>query len=712
MNKLILIGIFVTLLNLNFVLGANLATCDTLSTDGETYNLTNDVDANQTCMSITGNNVTLDCNGFNINYSITGSASDYGIYNVGNDTIIRNCNITQANHTSGTTYRHGIYFLNNYGGQILDTIIEVIVPGHDGYGIYLFGSDDNNLSGIRSYSSESYGIRLNDAHNNTFYYGNYSSDGHVAFRMDLSDDNYLRYNRFTSTDENALLVGTSDDNTFRNNNGTTVDENAVTIDSSFDNYFNSNNFYSTNKDGIHLESSDTNRFIINSAWGYGDDSFAIWLYDSHNNTLISNTGTANGTQTHRSSGIYLLESHENYLFYNQAYNDNSYSLRLNFSDRNILRENTAATNSYYSLFIHDSHYNNITGNTGTALDSHGFAVGCRLNFASNNSFTNNICGSVIEHGLLVSSSPNNTIANNTMYTTSERGVLFDDAWYNVVRDNNVSSGVRYSYSFENASYNTIESNIGSSTTNFTYYFDALSDYNVVSNNDDPILLTGNTNYFYSLTDALIHNSTNVTAGSLDITTNDGNINVTTPAGELYYLIDNYYLSRTDEFLSDPISMTGTSLTKTVTSLLVENVTIPGRFTLSTWTADSQLRAITITRAGGETTEYTSGWSIDDGIISFDLERIPLGASTVTFSFTNCSQWENITYPIIMLLLAVGILIMVIYFLKGDLEFRDGNAKNWEALTLRNVLIAFLIILLSIAFLSVIGDTLAARCALQ
>lgn len=78
MNRFIFSLIFFSLLVL--ISGSvnaltNVSACGTLSTAGETYQLTQDITSAGTCFTIGANNITLDC----VGHSVTGNGTGYGV---------------------------------------------------------------------------------------------------------------------------------------------------------------------------------------------------------------------------------------------------------------------------------------------------------------------------------------------------------------------------------------------------------------------------------------------------------------------------------------------------------------------------------------------------------------------------------------------------------------------------------------------------------
>lgn len=159
----------------------NIDNCSVLDTQGETYILTQDIinSPNTTCMNVTADDVTLDCN----NSRIDGvySASTYGVYWKGNDNVtVRNCNITDwgdginmnlsfystvfKNNLSGNS--DGVEMTNSWNANVSNNFIDNVNNG-----IYLSNSSWNSI-GYNNIRGNGQGISLHSVSNNSKIFRN------------------------------------------------------------------------------------------------------------------------------------------------------------------------------------------------------------------------------------------------------------------------------------------------------------------------------------------------------------------------------------------------------------------------------------------------------------------------------------------------------------------------------------------------------------
>jgi len=168
-----------------------LTDCAVLDTPGETYYLTQDIidSSATTCMDITADNVTLDCQGHTIDGVDTGGT--YGIATARPNATIKNCILTDW------YYGIGLGSSNNTLSNIIVNSIPVIaiyieccflnynnisniIANYNLLGIYIDHSSFNTLSNITANSNTYYGIYLfeNSNYNNlTDITANSNGDG-------------------------------------------------------------------------------------------------------------------------------------------------------------------------------------------------------------------------------------------------------------------------------------------------------------------------------------------------------------------------------------------------------------------------------------------------------------------------------------------------------------------------------------------------------
>ena len=228
----------------------SITNCSILSTEGETYLVTANVyAANTTCISVTGKNITLDCQGHEIRgINTTGSIGVYSnlplimkdckVYNWGRGIEI-NLNTSTVtgtlinNITSSNNLEYGIMFYHATGATTRSVFSNILLRNNgdkvaaDGAGMYLAGTSYNVLSNI-TITNNPWGL--------TFTGGNYNnftnltlSNNNYGFRIDgFSAGNILKNSILTSNSVGIhVKSGASSNhifnNFFNNTNNAVVD---------------------------------------------------------------------------------------------------------------------------------------------------------------------------------------------------------------------------------------------------------------------------------------------------------------------------------------------------------------------------------------------------------------------------------------------------------------------------------------------------------
>lgn len=133
---------FTLLSDYNITLDPEISDCSVLDQAGATYNLTADIvnTTTATCMNISANNVTLDCQGHLIDGD--DDAADYGIYvkrvssTVTNETV-KNCTLTDWS-------LGGVYLSSAHN----NTLQNLTLSSHPNEAIYIASSNSNNLTNL------------------------------------------------------------------------------------------------------------------------------------------------------------------------------------------------------------------------------------------------------------------------------------------------------------------------------------------------------------------------------------------------------------------------------------------------------------------------------------------------------------------------------------------------------------------------------------
>ncbi len=127
------------------------------------YTLQNNVSSNETCFTITAQNVTLDCNGNWINYSTSGTGYTHGIYATQNSTTIKNCNVIDGNWSSNGTDRYGIWLYSADNSNLSNNYVRTNLHRT----IWLFLSSNAILTNNTAISNASLGIMILGGNNVT-----------------------------------------------------------------------------------------------------------------------------------------------------------------------------------------------------------------------------------------------------------------------------------------------------------------------------------------------------------------------------------------------------------------------------------------------------------------------------------------------------------------------------------------------------------------
>ena len=195
--------------------------CTVLGSTGWTYNLTQDItnSANTTCINVTADNVTLNCEGRKIDGT---SASDtYGVYMKERKNItVRNCTITDW-----------------------------------WYGVFMNVTIRSNVSG-NNLTNNNIGVETLNSLNNTMHDNFVKSTG-TAIYLSNSSYNSIARNTIKNGDVGISLASVSRNNTFTGNSLDSLNNYAVYIYQSYDNFFRDSNITSTSTNIYHFASTDT-----------------------------------------------------------------------------------------------------------------------------------------------------------------------------------------------------------------------------------------------------------------------------------------------------------------------------------------------------------------------------------------------------------------------------------------------------------------------
>ena len=275
----------------------------------------------------------------------------------------------------------GIYFKNT-----LDSKIQNITADSNDYGIYLSGSSNNSLSGIKVDSNIQNGIYLTSSSNNNLTNISASLNHERAIYLGGSYGNRLRNINASSNFGHGIYLGSSNGNVLDDVIASNNRWGALILDSSINNTLSgiSANFNGGN--GIRLWDSNSNNItdvVVNS-----NGSTGIFIDGSSNSNILNNIRVTNATNIIQyGRGVYLAGP--NNILSNIILMNNDRGI-------DIFASNNTITNSFLKNNIH-----------GIIIQS-----GYNSNTISGNIIINNYWGIMI-----ISGSLSNLIYNNFFNNT-------------------------------------------------------------------------------------------------------------------------------------------------------------------------------------------------------------------------------------------------------------------------------------------------------
>jgi len=443
---------FLLLASISFAANTT-GSCGTLGIVGENYTLNQSVSINATnCFNVTAANVTLDCAGF----SITGnnSTNSYGVSANQNNTVVKNCAISE--------FQHAILFNFSSGGTARNNSLNT--THGTGNAILLNRSNLTLVEGNTLWSANLSGVSLLSSNNSTIAnntgttYSNNSASAAVI---------YLSASLYNVIDNNTgiaaglcgggayLNSGSNWNNVTRNNlttNGGGISCSPVFGSSANNNYVAGNTAYNSGNSssvipgyslGIYFIFSSNgiirdNRVAANSIFDWVG---AIALFGSTGfliaNNTVNETGTAGG-------GITLIFSTSAATIMNNTVNSSGGPALLLWGDGTSLLNNTVTGNSLASasnssIFAYDRVRNSTFANN-TLASSGGAGTLVVLDGSSGNNtfYWNNFSAT---SGYYVNDSN-----GSNMWNASVNGQQEGNLWANVL-DGSVSIAYSSSSSY-------------------------------------------------------------------------------------------------------------------------------------------------------------------------------------------------------------------------------------------------------------------------
>ncbi|MDZ7687928.1 MAG: NosD domain-containing protein [Halobacteriales archaeon] len=402
--------------------------CQTLNTQGETYELNQNITNSTvgTCISITADDVVLDGNGFTVD-GTNKTAGSFGIVadevdnvtikNFGNVTrwqdgilVGDSSNLTLTDSTVNNNGRNGVLLTGSSNSELTDNTVSV----NDGSGITVDSSSENELIGNTANSNGedpgnvigTYGIWVRDESNSNELIDNIARDN-----GDEIDSAGIYLGGLQSVNNNTLV----------DNTATGDQRYGIYLSEANDNELRENTANLNNEAGIYLTQNSignelTDNVANDNGEGFegGPGIYGIWLDDNSNsNNLTGNEAFDNGprvifmespengeplslsesdeVETNQfagpdSAGIYLGGFDEtapvldNTLIDNEVRDTGSseggnqaYGIWLSQAEDNRLIDNTASENLLYGIWLSQgSSFNELIGNLA---EDNGEAIG-------------------------------------------------------------------------------------------------------------------------------------------------------------------------------------------------------------------------------------------------------------------------------------------------------------------------------------------------
>jgi len=625
-------------------------------------------------IQIASDGVTFDCNGS----SIIGNGSVNGIFYGGaskNNVILKNCfiedynrnirfkgnNNTFDNLTIGNATTQGIFcdpctnstFINNnFSGDVIGLRFEP-------------DSDDNNISfNIFENKATSDGIYVLLGKNNIYSFNNFSDVNH-AIRIISGDDNIFSGNIVNTTHQSSFWLNSSNNLIF------------------------SNKFYSHATTSIYLAGKDTNNNSIYEN-NFEDGELIIKGLSFNNkvyNNTFYNCSDFRCIVIHNSTGISIFDNSMNLasIFVEigeSAYNISVFNNFMNNSVTNYDSWNVGILGlSRYGGSSNVSIYNNTFYNIGCSgilivKGENWNILNNSFHFSIQNNIDNKVnCAYEAPSAISISeiwktwlgdstesstdnrtnkisnySSNNITISDNTfsgfpvllktqgitnlthdltnywfrsfqtpVYLVDRTDLYISNSW------NNIST--TYNETHTNPDPVVLRTILGEgymgSTSTIKMQFQVFNNYLYFKNVNDTTTYQTN---IYNLTNALIYYSNNSIAGSSNINSNDGNINITLSPNNHSYILDNFNLTEGVSRIHSPLWFSSTTSTsKHIASNLTDTINATILFSVSSCDEINSINYISNT---GAYNKLITSYSCSDSIVTIsNLEGIEQSSSS-------------------------------------------------------------------------------------
>jgi parallel beta-helix repeat protein len=298
-------------------------------------------------------------------FSVTNSGSaEFPYYNAGiRLNNIQNCMIDNNNVLLNN--EHGICLVSSSTNTVTNNIVQM----NDRYGIYLDSSTDNLISENEASSNYFHGIYLRNSHGNTIT-DNHAIDNRHGIRLDFSNGNLVEAN-YVSSNENGISISRSIVNIINNN--VMIDDGIVIWGDLLEHW------------NTHI--IDTSNTVNGKPVCYWKNQTEGTVPSGAGQVILANCTdvTAEDLELQGTSvGISLGFSSNNTINGNNASNNNDLGIRLDYSDWNLITNNTASGNEW-GIEVWYSTMNQIFGN----IASNNYYCGIYISFSTNNTIYHN-----------------------------------------------------------------------------------------------------------------------------------------------------------------------------------------------------------------------------------------------------------------------------------------------------------------------------------
>lgn len=372
-------------------------------------------------------------------------------------------------NNSSKNYVSENYLQKNGWGILIagsqDNILQENIARNNYYGLYLYYSQGNNVSGTTlseniynfgdiGFSSSNALDLSNTADGKLIYYLVGESEATIDEESKAGVVYCIDCRNITIKD---LSISNSSRAVYlRNTTGSRITGNRIRsswngifLDCSPGNLLEANDVEST-ENAIFLDSSHLNRLGSNRAV---NNSYGIVLEGSRNNSIASNTASINY------AGLLLAHASDSNTVQENDLKGNGIGIYLNSSSGNLLQENNASRSEYVGIDLVNSSGNEIQENSVDLCWLGVYLKGSWGNLLKENRIEENQ-----KSGLHFFESSSNIISQNKACKNHLDGIMLDESDNNNLSANVADCNLRAGIRIQNSSRNTLEENAAANNT--------------------------------------------------------------------------------------------------------------------------------------------------------------------------------------------------------------------------------------------------------